>query len=166
MPRRLAPLSALLAGILAPALAAAPPVQAHPSAAVGRVLDDWHLAAAQADEARYFGHLDERAVFLGTDATERWGKEAFRTFAHPFFARGAAWSFRATRRAVTFASPTVALFDEDLETSTLGPCRGSGVLECRDGLWRILQYNLSMPIPNPLVKEVRARIAAHLQARP
>lgn len=44
-----------------------PPVQVaapSPQQAVAVVLDDFHLAAAQADEARYFGHLDDTAVFL------------------------------------------------------------------------------------------------------
>jgi hypothetical protein len=134
-------------------------------AAVARVLDDWHLAAAQADEARYFGHLAEAAVFLGTDASERWDKASFRAFAHPFFAKGKAWSFRAVRRTISFAAGgAVAYFDEDLDTPTMGPCRGSGVLEAGPGGWRILQYNLTVPIPNALMREISGRIGAHLKA--
>lgn len=131
--------------------------------AVRAVLDDWHLAAAQADEGRYFGHLAEEAVFLGTDAAERWDKKAFLAFAHPYFAKGKAWSFKATRRTVAFAGgERVAYFEEDLATPNLGPARGSGVLEKRKGAWKLLQYNLSVPIPNPLMKEIKERIAAHL----
>jgi ketosteroid isomerase-like protein len=78
--------------------------QAAPERAVNGVLDDWHAAAAQADEACYFGHLAEDAVFLGTDATERWTKAQFQAYAHPYFAKGKAWTFRATRRAVTFSA--------------------------------------------------------------
>ncbi len=148
--------------LLVPALVASPTLEA----AVAAVLDDWHLAAAQADEARYFGHMAEEAIFLGTDATERWPKPAFRAFAHPFFARGKAWSFRATRRTITFAGRgAVAFFEEDLETPNLGPCRGTGVLETRDGAWKLLQYNLSVPIPNPLMDEVKERIRKHLANR-
>jgi hypothetical protein len=58
----------------------------------------------------------------------------------------------------------VAWFDEDLDTANMGLCRGSGVLELRNGRWRILQYNLSIPIPNPLTSEVTARIAAQPKA--
>lgn len=36
------------------------------------MLDDWHQAAAVADEARYFGHFAPNGVFMSTDATERW----------------------------------------------------------------------------------------------
>lgn len=136
---------------------------AQPPAAlpVATVLDDWHLAAAQADEARYFGHLAEGAVFLGTDATERWTKAQFQAWAHPFFARGKAWSFKATRRAITFSGDgNTAWFDEDLATPNLGPCRGSGVLSREAGGWKLRQYNLSVPIPNALMDEVKARIEA------
>lgn len=151
--------------LLVPALAAAPPAP-RPAAAVAAVLDAWHLAASQADEARYFGYLAEDAVFLGTDGTERWSKPAFLAFAHPFFAKGKAWSFQAGRRAIAFAAKdTVAIFDEDLATPTMGPCRGSGVLELRNGQWQILQYHLTIPIPNALTKDVTERIAARPKAQ-
>ncbi|MCE1203109.1 MAG: nuclear transport factor 2 family protein [Holophagaceae bacterium] len=127
--------------------------------AVAVVLDDWHLAAAQADEGRYFGHLAEGAVFLGTDPGERWTKAAFQTWAHPIFQRGKAWSFKATRRAITVSKDgRTAWFDEDLDTPNLGPARGSGVLSRDRDRWLIQQYNLSVPIPNALMKAVRAQI--------
>ena len=134
-----------------------------PAEAVARVLDDWHDAAARADEARYFGHMTEDAVFLGTDATERWVKPAFQKWAHPFFARGRAWAFKATGRRIAFSPDgTVAWFDEDLATPNLGPCRGSGVLVRREGRWVIAQYNLSVPIPNALMDTVKRQIDKHL----
>lgn len=140
------------------ALAAQPPAER----AVAAVLDDWHQAAAQADETRYFGHLAEDAVFLGTDASERWVKPAFRAWARPFFQRGRAWSFRATRRTITLSGDgRTAWFDEDLDTPNLGPCRGSGTLTLADGRWLIRQYSLSVPIPNPLMASVKAQIEAH-----
>lgn len=135
--------------------------QAPAGKAVTAVLEDWHLAAAQADEPRYFSHLAEGAVFLGTDATERWTKVAFQTWAHPHFQRGKAWSFHATRRAIRFSRDGhTAWFDEDLATPKLGPCRGSGVLALDKGHWRIQQYNLSVPIPNALMDAVKAQIEA------
>ena len=132
--------------------------------AIATVLDDWHLAAAQADEGRYFGHLATDAVFLGTDATERWAKGAFQVWAHPIFLRGKAWSFKATRRAITVsADGSTAWFDEDLATPNLGPCRGSGVLTRSQERWLIRQYNLSVPIPNELMNTVKAQIEAASQ---
>ena len=140
---------------------AADPSPAKPGAAdaeVGRILDDWHDAAAKADEPRYFAHFATWVVFLGTDGKERWTVPELRAYAHPFFAHGKAWSFRSTRRTVTFLGD-VAWFDEDLDTPNLGPARGSGVLVREDGRgWKIAQYNLSVPIPNDRFKDVKALI--------
>lgn len=129
-----------------------------PDAEVARVLDDWHDAAARADEARYFDHFAKGGVFLGTDGKERWTVPDFKVYAHPHFAKGRAWSFRSTRREITFVGD-VAWFDEDLDTPNLGPARGSGVLVRDDrGVWKIAQYNLSVPIPNERFKEVKSLI--------
>ena len=128
---------------------------------VAAVLDDWHAAAAAADEARYFGHFAEGAVFLGTDATERWTADEFRRYAHPYFAKGKAWSFRAVARHVAFSKDgSVAWFDEALDTPNLGPARGSGVLVRTPAGWKIAHYDLSVPIPNDLMKEIKERIEA------
>lgn len=54
---------------------------------VHRVIDGWHAAAARGDAGEYFGAMADDAVFLGTDATERWPLEAFREFASPYFGR-------------------------------------------------------------------------------
>jgi uncharacterized protein (TIGR02246 family) len=135
---------------------------ATPTAAVNAVLDDWHQAAAKADEARYFGHFTPDAVFLGTDATERWTRDEFRTWAKPYFSKGKAWSFTSVSRHVSFSKDgAVAWFDETLSTPNMGPARGSGVLVKDGDAWKIAQYNLSIPIPNDLMKEFKARIEAH-----
>ncbi|GAC1336239.1 MAG: hypothetical protein NVSMB23_00560 [Myxococcales bacterium] len=125
--------------------------------AAGRTLDDFHAAAAAADEARYFAHFARDAVFLGTDATERWSVAAFRSFAHPFFARGKAWSFTSVRRHVTVLDGgTAAFFDEELATPNLGPARGSGVLVREGSAWKIAQYNLAITVPNEKMSAIRA----------
>ncbi|MCA1581213.1 MAG: nuclear transport factor 2 family protein [Acidobacteria bacterium] len=143
-------------------LLAVPP--APPASSVARVLDDWHGAAAAADETRYFSHFSPDAVFLGTDGTERWTVSEFRRFAHPYFAKGKAWSFRAHSRHVAFSPEgTVAWFDEALDTPNLGPARGSGVLVRPGGEWKIAQYNLSIPIPNDLTSDFKARIEEFLR---
>jgi len=134
-------------------------------AGVTAVLDDWHAAAAAADETRYFGHFAAGAVFLGTDASERWTVEEFRRYAHPYFARGKAWSFHAVERHVSFSPDgAVAWFDEKLDTPNLGPARGSGVLVRSGGDWKIAHYNLSVPIPNGLLKEFKERIEAQAKS--
>jgi ketosteroid isomerase-like protein len=129
---------------------------------IARVLDDWHEAAARAEEARYFGHFAPGAVFLGTDASERWTLDAFRTWAHPKFASGKAWTMKSRRRSVMVArSGDFAWFDEDLASSSMGPLRGSGVLVHggSDGHWRIVHYALSFTVPNERVKDVRKLLA-------
>lgn len=134
---------------------------------VAAVLDDWHAAAAAADEARYFGHFAPDAVFLGTDGGERWTAEEFRRFAHPYFAKGKAWSFRAVSRHVAFSPDGgVAWFDEALETRNLGPARGSGVLLRSGGGWKVVQYNLSIPIPNDLTSDFKKRIEDFSRKKP
>lgn len=126
---------------------------------VAATLDAWHAAAAAAQEEKYFSFFTADAVFLGTDATERWTTQQFREFAHPYFARGKAWSFRAVERHVSVsADGRIAWFDEALDTPNLGPARGSGVLLRNDGVWKIVQYNLSVPIPNALMDEFKRRI--------
>ena len=114
----------LLSGLLACAPATAPPraaelTQSAPEADVVRVLDDWHDAAAKADEARYFGHFAQGGVFLGTDGKERWTVPAFRAYAHPHFAKGKAWSFRATRREITWSGKGPA-FSEEISYLVIG----------------------------------------------
>ncbi|MDE3245831.1 MAG: nuclear transport factor 2 family protein [Acidobacteriota bacterium] len=129
------------------------------------VLDAWHLAAARADADAYFGLMAPGAVFLGTDATERWTKEEFRAYAEPYFKKGKAWTFKALKRQVAYSSDgNTAWFDEDLDTANLGPARGSGVLVKQGRTWRIVQYNLSVPIPNPLMQQVKKEIQEHLKS--
>lgn len=128
--------------------------------AIDRLLDGWHAAASRADEDAYFDAMTDGAVFLGTDATERWDKAAFRAYAHPHFAEGKAWSFEATRRDVMFGPQgQLAWFDEDLATPNLGPARGSGVVVREGGRWRIAHYNLAITVPNERFDEVKALLA-------
>lgn len=156
-----------LASLLCLSLVSAAPEVPKKAAAPAAVLDDWHQAAAEADEARYFGHFTADAVFLGTDATERWNRDAFRAWAKPYFSQGKAWSFRVVSRNLFFSKEgTVAWFDEVLDTPNMGPARGSGVLVKEGGRWKISQYNLSVPIPNALLTDFKDRIDAHLKAPP
>jgi len=127
------------------------------TSSVNRVVDDWHRAAAAADEERYFGAMAPEFVFLGTDAKERWDRESFRSFAHPYFAKGKAWTFTPRHRNVVVHGD-VAWFDESLDSASYGECRGTGVLRRIDGAWKLAHYNLTIPIPNELAKEFVARI--------
>jgi hypothetical protein len=137
------------------------PVQT-PAQRVGMVLDDWHKAAGNADEARYFGYFAPNGVFMGTDATERWTVAEFRQWAKPHFDAKKAWNFTPRSRHIDVsADGKTAWFDEILDTPNLGLCRGSGVLVLLGGEWKIAQYNLSVPIPNALVEGIVKQIGAH-----
>lgn len=130
--------------------------------AVDRVLTDFHRAAADADEERYFGHFAPEGVFLGTDGTERWTVEQFRKWAAPYFARESAWTFVPRDRNIYLAGgDTVAWFDEVAVSEAYGAYRGTGVLRRIDGVWRISQYNLTIPVPNDLAKNLVTRIRAY-----
>jgi hypothetical protein len=157
---RCSTLVALLLPLSILACATAPANPAAESAAIGALLDDWHAAAARADEEQYFAPFAPDAVFLGTDATERWDTAAFRAYAHPHFAKGKAWSFRAVRRGITLGEGgAVAWFDEDLATENMGPARGSGVLVKRGDRWQIAQYNLAITVPNERFAAVKRAAA-------
>ncbi|HKS23618.1 MAG TPA: S46 family peptidase, partial [Thermoanaerobaculia bacterium] len=138
-----------------------------PAAAADKVLDDWHHAAAVADEARYFAHAAPEFVFLGTDASERWDLASFREFAHPYFAKGKAWTFVPhDRHVIVSPAGDVAWFDEKLDSASYGDCRGSGVLRKINGEWKIAHYNLTIPIPNALAKRVVEMIRSQPPAPP
>lgn len=127
--------------------------QPDPLDEVATFLDAWHVAAANGDAEKYFGAMTPDGVFLGTDATERWTREEFRTWAKPQFDSKKGWNFKATRRNTAFLeNNTIAWFDEDLST-WMGPCRGSGVLVKTPEGWKIKQYNLTILVPNEKVQE-------------
>ena len=133
-------------------------------AGVEATLDAFHEAASRADGDAYFALFTEDAVFLGTDATERWDVAAFQAYARPFFDAGRGWTYTATERHVSFgATGRTAWFDERLQNEKYGEVRGSGVLERRPdghGGWRIAQYNLAFPVPNELATDLVERVRA------
>tara|TARA_B100000949_G_C14182909_1_gene408280 strand:+ start:332 stop:832 length:501 start_codon:yes stop_codon:yes gene_type:complete len=119
-------------------------------------LNVWHKAAADADFDAYFNLMTDDAIFIGTDATENWNVEEFKAFAKPYFDRGKAWNFTAIDRNIFLdQSKNIAWFDELLSTQ-MGICRGSGVLVKNDGRWKIKHYVLSIAIPNDDVDQVTA----------
>lgn len=126
-----------------------------PRADVERVLDTLHDAASKADADRYWSVFGRDAIFLGTDATERWTIDEFRAYATPHFDRGTGWTYRVRKRHVSITDDgRTAWFDEDLVNAKYGTCRGTGVVVRRDGGWRIVQYSLSIPVPNDLALDV------------
>ena len=132
---------------------------------VQAVMNDWHNAAAEADFDRYFGHFaDSSSIFMGTDATERWTASEFKAYSKPYFDRGRAWNFTPLNRQVYIAeNGKTAWFDEELSTPNLGPSRGTGVLVLKESEWKIAHYNLTVPIPNAIMDDVKSQIEKELE---
>lgn len=117
-------------------------------------LDEWHLAASQANYANYFDKMAENSVFIGTDASEIWSKKQFENYSKPHFDKGKAWDFKALERNIYInETGNFAWFDENLQTKR-GTFRGSGVLEKTENNWKLKHYVLSVPIPNDDMNEV------------
>lgn len=130
-------------------------------AMVHRALNNFHRAASQADSLAYFGAFTADGVFLGTDATERWTVEEFRGYARASFSRGRGWTYVPTERWVTVsADGNTAWFDERLVNANYGETRGSGALVREAGVWKVAQYNLTIPVPNELARDFAAQIRA------
>ncbi|MFC3069847.1 nuclear transport factor 2 family protein [Phenylobacterium soli] len=152
-----------LALLATPALAA-PPARIPEPMAVSGVLDAFHAAAARADGKAYFDLFTPDAVFIGTDAAERWGVEAFRAYAEPMFAKGQGWTYRPRSRHVVIADipcGCIAWFDELLDSDSYGTTRGTGVLRKTRAGWKIAQYAMTFPIPNALAKDMTGQIRAY-----
>lgn len=124
---------------------------------VNVILNDWHLAATEANYNNYFGKMDSVAVFIGTDASENWTKKEFSNFSKPYFDKGKAWDFKTLERNVYVNNDANFVWFDELLNTWMGTCRGSGVLEKKDNTWVIKHYVLSVAIPND---DVQAVIAA------
>lgn len=128
--------------------------QVTPKKEIGKLLDSWHMAAAEANFEAYFSKMTSDAVFIGTDATENWQNKEFKQFSKPYFEKGKAWSFKAVERNIYINDDEkLAWFDELLDTQ-MKLCRGSGVLKYVDGQWKIVHYVLSIAVPNANVDEL------------
>ncbi|WIO75067.1 nuclear transport factor 2 family protein [Porticoccaceae bacterium LTM1] len=126
---------------------------------VSIVLDNFHKAASEAHGGKYFDLLTEEAVFIGTDASERWSKKEFEAFAKPYFDQGKGWTYTSTSRHIYLSQDQqTAWFDEMLDNENYGVCRGTGVLVKTEGGWKIAQYHLVIPVPNELAKNLVEQI--------
>lgn len=121
---------------------------------INNLINKWHKDAAIANGDSYFNLMTEDAIYIGTDETEHWTKNQFKSFAKPYFDAGKAWDFTATERNIYFGTDKkVAWFDELLNT-WMGVCRGSGVMEKIGGKWKLKHYHLAVAIPNDKIEEV------------
>ncbi len=127
--------------------------------AANKLLDGFHSNASKAQFNAYFAAFAPDGVFIGTDATERWTVEQFKAYTKPHFDKGRGWTYIVAERHLNVsADGKHASFDELLDNTSLGRCRGTGVLRMVDGQWRIEQYHLTIPVPNELADEIVKRI--------
>ncbi len=117
------------------------------------LLDNWHLAASHADIDSYFSAFADDAIYIGTDASERWTKHEFYSFCEPYFAKGKAWDFKAFDRKIYFSEDGHTAWFNELLNTWMGVCRASGVLTLKNGTWKISQYHLSVTIKNEKMKQ-------------
>lgn len=123
--------------------------------AAAQVLDLLNQYSSDADWDKYFALYRKDGIFIGTDASERWGMAEFEHYSRP--TKG--WRYDLTERHL-IQHGDVILFDELLNSPAYGVSRGTGTLIKTDGDWKIAQYHLSFPIPNEIAKQITAEIKA------
>jgi hypothetical protein len=127
--------------------------QAADDTAIHKLLDGFHLAAANSDYDGYFSRFSKDGVFLGTDAAERWSLEEFKKYAKPAFDEGRGWTYKVMERNVVLGGDT-AWFDEVLFNERLGRCRGTGVIIKSQDKWKVAYYSLTLLIPNEIAVDI------------
>lgn len=121
---------------------------------IHKLLDSLNATAARADYTKYFSYFTPTATYNGTDATENWNKDSFMAWAKPYFDAKTTWNFKLVKRNIYFGeNDNIAWFDELLSTQ-MKICRGSGVVVKDHNEWKIQQYVLSMTIPNSKLDEI------------
>lgn len=127
-------------------------------------LDRLHQMASQANFDDYFALYAPDAVFIGTDAGERWTIDEFKAYAEPHFSAGRGWTYRTIERHI-MGEGSMRWFDELLWNEKLGPCRGSGVMVKVGDEWLVSHYVLSLAVPNQIAGEVGRQSIAIEKAR-
>ena len=131
---------------------------------VNAFVDTWHDDAANARMA-FFDKIAKDGVYIGTDKTELWHKDEFKTWAKKYFERKSAWAFKPIRRNVyTTPDKHIIWFDELLDTQ-MGVCQASGVIHRTATGFEIEHYQLSIAVPNDVAKSVTQAIK-EFEAKP
>ena len=131
---------------------------------INKVLDNLHKYASEANGEKYFQLFNDQSVFHGTDLNERWPIDEFKKYAQNRFDTGTGWTYKSLERNIFInSSNTTAWFDEILINEKYGKFRGTGVLSKVDGMWKIDQYNLLLPIPNDLLLKYTKEVKEYLK---
>lgn len=120
---------------------------------IHQFINTWHQAATDANAEVFFGSIADDGIYIGTDASERWTKKEFFSFAKPYFDKGKAWDFKSYNRDLHVSNDGRYVWFSELLTTWMGVCRGSGILMKTEKGWKIQQYHLSVTVPNDLVRD-------------
>lgn len=124
-----------------------------PKETINQFMDNWHKAAATANEDLFFGSMTEDGIYLGTDKTEKWTRDEMAEWANEYFQKESAWSFTATERDIYFSEDgNTAWLNEKLDT-WMGVCKGTAVLVLKPEGWKIALYDLSVTIDNDKIDQ-------------
>ena len=135
------------------------PSDADVTSRVNAFVDAWHQDAAHARPA-FFDKIASDGIYIGTDKTERWTREAFREWAKPAFARPVAWAFTPLHRNVRVSPDrTFVWFDEQVRSS-MGILQATGVMRPAADSFEMVHYQLSIAVPNEIIPEVTGAIKA------
>lgn len=128
-------------------------IEADDELQIGQLLDNWHNAAATADEAVFFGSMTSDAIYLGTDKTERWLRDELKEWSAKYFERESAWAFKPFDRNIYISEDgKMAWWEEKLDT-WMGVCMGSGVLSKTSQGWKIRHFHLGVTIDNDKIQD-------------
>jgi len=132
--------------------------------AVDSIMDAWHRAASVSDSSTYFGSMaSSESIFIGTDETERWNRDEFKTWSRRYFKRASAWTFIPVpgERHIRIHG-NVAWLDEKLDSEHMGRCRGTAILtfSSEEHIWKIEHYTLSYAVPNEVADSLTQMISS------
>ena len=120
---------------------------------IDTLLNGLHQDAHEGNFDSYFDRYSSDAIFLGTDKTERWTLEEFKSYAKPAFSDGHGWTYKVIERNWEGNGDT-RWFDEILFNEKLGHCRGTGVVQLINNEWKIAHYALTMLVPNSIAADI------------
>ena len=128
-------------------------------ARVNAFVDEWHQDAAHARPA-FFDKIAADGIYIGTDKTERWTREAFREWAKPAFARPTAWAFTPLHRNIRFTPDRQLIWFDEQVCSSMGILQATGVVRPTPASFEIVHYQLSIAVPNDVIPQVTGAIKA------
>ena len=128
-------------------------IKAEDKSDINILLDGLHKDAHKGNFDSYFDRYSSDAIFLGTDKTERWTMQEFKSYAQPAFADGHGWTYKVIERNWEGEGDTL-WFDEILFNKKLGHCRGTGVVQLINDEWKITHYALTMLVPNSIAADI------------